>query len=151
MWASPLTHARTPTPHAPQEYLPIGGHRQFCEDSVKLAYGEDSGVVRGKQVAAIQSLSGTGSCRQACSHRSPPPTSLRHATTHGSRRVLQARPPRPAAARPAPSPMHHHTSAPRPCAPSPLRRAPSRLCRLFAEFQGHWMKGSKIYIPSPTW
>ncbi|KAL4440725.1 hypothetical protein ABPG77_000434 [Micractinium sp. CCAP 211/92] len=67
------------------EYLPIGGHRQFCEDSVKLGYGEDAEVVAGKQVAMIQSLSGTGSCR------------------------------------------------------------------LFAEFQGHWMKGSKIYIPNPTW
>jgi aspartate/tyrosine/aromatic aminotransferase len=24
-------------------------------------------------------------------------------------------------------------------------------CRLFAEFQQRWMKGSKIYIPNPTW
>ncbi|PSC69059.1 aspartate aminotransferase isoform B [Micractinium conductrix] len=67
------------------EYLPIGGHRQFCEDSVRLAYGEHAEVIKGKQVAMLQSLSGTGSCR------------------------------------------------------------------LFAEFQGRWMKGSKIYIPQPTW
>lgn len=32
-------------------------------ESVKLAYGEDSPVVANKQVAAVQSLSGTGSCR----------------------------------------------------------------------------------------
>ncbi|PRW56337.1 aspartate mitochondrial [Chlorella sorokiniana] len=67
------------------EYLPIAGHRQFCEDSVKLAYGEDSPVLKNKQVAMLQSLSGTGSCR------------------------------------------------------------------LSAEFQGHWLPGSTIYIPTPTW
>lgn len=32
------------------EYLPIAGHRQFCEDSVKLAYGDDSPVLKNKQV-----------------------------------------------------------------------------------------------------
>lgn len=45
------------------EYLPIGGLREFVAESVKLAYGEDSPVVANKQVAAVQSLSGTGSCR----------------------------------------------------------------------------------------
>lgn len=24
-------------------------------------------------------------------------------------------------------------------------------CRLSAEFQGHWLPGSTIYIPTPTW
>lgn len=57
-----------PEPPCGAEYLPIAGHRQFCEDSVKLAYGEDSAVLKNKQVAMLQSLSGTGSCR--CS---PPP------------------------------------------------------------------------------
>lgn len=32
-------------------------------ESIKLAYGSDSPVVASNQVAAVQSLSGTGSCR----------------------------------------------------------------------------------------
>lgn len=39
------------------------GLRDFNSESVKLAYGEDSPVLANKQVAAVQSLSGTGSCR----------------------------------------------------------------------------------------
>jgi aspartate/tyrosine/aromatic aminotransferase len=39
------------------------GLRDFNAESVKLAYGEDSPVLANKQVAAVQSLSGTGSCR----------------------------------------------------------------------------------------
>ncbi|KAF8065801.1 ASP1 [Scenedesmus sp. PABB004] len=45
------------------EYLPIGGLKDFVSASVRLAYGEESPVVAGGQVAAVQSLSGTGSCR----------------------------------------------------------------------------------------
>jgi len=45
------------------EYLPIGGLKDFVAESVKLAYGETSPVVASGQVAAVQSLSGTGSCR----------------------------------------------------------------------------------------
>jgi aspartate/tyrosine/aromatic aminotransferase len=44
-------------------YLPIGGLRDFVTESVTLAYGDDSNVVTNGQVAAVQSLSGTGSCR----------------------------------------------------------------------------------------
>lgn len=39
------------------------GLRDFNAESIKLAYGEDSPVLANKQVAAVQSLSGTGSCR----------------------------------------------------------------------------------------
>jgi aspartate aminotransferase len=42
------------------EYLPIGGLKDFVSESVKLAYGDDVPL---KNVAAVQSLSGTGSCR----------------------------------------------------------------------------------------
>lgn len=42
---------------------PLAGLRDFVMESVKLAYGEDSPLVANKQVAAVQSLSGTGSCR----------------------------------------------------------------------------------------
>eukprot|EP00879_Flechtneria_rotunda_P018587 GHRR01019503.1.p1 GENE.GHRR01019503.1~~GHRR01019503.1.p1 ORF type:complete len:226 (+),score=31.65 GHRR01019503.1:115-792(+) len=45
------------------EYLPIGGNKEFVIQSVKLAYGADSPVVKNDQIAAVQSLSGTGSCR----------------------------------------------------------------------------------------
>lgn len=44
-------------------YLPIGGSKEFCEHSVKLAFGDDSPVIDSGVVAAVQSLSGTGSCR----------------------------------------------------------------------------------------
>jgi aspartate aminotransferase len=45
------------------EYLPIGGLKDFVAESVKLAYGDDSYAVKEGTVAAVQSLSGTGSCR----------------------------------------------------------------------------------------
>jgi hypothetical protein len=44
-------------------YLPIGGSREFVEESIKLGYGEGAEVIREGRVAAVQSLSGTGSCR----------------------------------------------------------------------------------------
>ncbi|KAK9834357.1 hypothetical protein WJX84_005136 [Apatococcus fuscideae] len=45
------------------EYLPIGGYKPFNEKSVKLAYGEEAQCIQDGRVAAVQSLSGTGSCR----------------------------------------------------------------------------------------
>ncbi|BDA42238.1 Aspartate aminotransferase, mitochondrial [Coccomyxa sp. Obi] len=45
------------------EYLPIGGLKAFNDLSVKLAYGEDADCIKEGRVAAVQSLSGTGSCR----------------------------------------------------------------------------------------
>lgn len=67
--AAPAVPQLPARPLAPAEYLPIGGHRQFCEDSVRLAYGDDSPVIKGKQVAMLQSLSGTGSCRLMAGER----------------------------------------------------------------------------------
>lgn len=71
--------------HHKMEYLPIGGLKDFRDYSIKLAFGDDSTVVKNGLVASVQSLSGTGSCR------------------------------------------------------------------LMAEFQNRWMKGSKVLIPKPTW
>lgn len=45
------------------EYLPMGGDISFNNHSMKLAYGEDAGVLADKRVAAVQALSGTGACR----------------------------------------------------------------------------------------
>ncbi|PNH11385.1 Aspartate aminotransferase, mitochondrial [Tetrabaena socialis] len=45
------------------EYLPIGGLRDFITQSVQLAYSSTHPVLRDGQIAAVQSLSGTGSCR----------------------------------------------------------------------------------------
>lgn len=45
------------------EYLPIGGLRDFVQESVKLAYGDLEPAIKEGRVAAVQSLSGTGSCR----------------------------------------------------------------------------------------
>ena len=45
------------------EYLPTNGNKEFVQHSIKLAYGEDSKDVAAGTVAAIQTLSGTGSCR----------------------------------------------------------------------------------------
>ncbi|KAG0454760.1 hypothetical protein HPP92_024052 [Vanilla planifolia] len=45
------------------EYLPMGGSIKMIEESLKLAYGEDSELIKDKHIAAIQALSGTGACR----------------------------------------------------------------------------------------
>jgi len=45
------------------EYLPMGGMKAFVDESVKLAFGEGSEALASGRVAAIQTLSGTGSCR----------------------------------------------------------------------------------------
>jgi aspartate aminotransferase len=45
------------------EYLPIGGHRDFCIESIKLAYGETATPILENRVAVVQALSGTGACR----------------------------------------------------------------------------------------
>lgn len=45
------------------EYLPMGGSNKMVEETLKLAYGEDSDLIKDKRIAAIQALSGTGACR----------------------------------------------------------------------------------------
>ena len=45
------------------EYLPTNGNKEFVQHSIKLAFGEDSKDVANGTIAAIQTLSGTGSCR----------------------------------------------------------------------------------------
>lgn len=45
------------------EYLPTNGDKEFIQHSLKLAFGENSEHVSNGSIAAIQSLSGTGSCR----------------------------------------------------------------------------------------
>lgn len=45
------------------EYLPMGGSTKMIEESLKLAYGEDSEFIKDKRIAAVQALSGTGACR----------------------------------------------------------------------------------------
>nr|GMC72721.1 aspartate aminotransferase, mitochondrial [Ipomoea batatas] len=45
------------------EYLPMGGSVNMIEESLKLAYGENSDLIKDKRIGAIQSLSGTGACR----------------------------------------------------------------------------------------
>uniref|UniRef100_A0A0D9WR27 Aspartate aminotransferase n=1 Tax=Leersia perrieri TaxID=77586 RepID=A0A0D9WR27_9ORYZ len=43
------------------EYLPMGGSIKMIEESLKLAYGEDSQFIKDKRIAAVQALSGTES------------------------------------------------------------------------------------------
>ncbi|KAI4322792.1 hypothetical protein L6164_022454 [Bauhinia variegata] len=45
------------------EYLPIGGNIKMVEESLKLAYGENSDFIKDERIAAVQALSGTGACR----------------------------------------------------------------------------------------
>ena len=45
------------------EYLPTNGNTAFVRASIELAYGENAPAVSNGTVAAIQTLSGTGSCR----------------------------------------------------------------------------------------
>ncbi|GJM98216.1 hypothetical protein PR202_ga15205 [Eleusine coracana subsp. coracana] len=49
--------------NANMEYLPMGGSMKMIEESLKLAYGEDSEFLKDKRIAAVQALSGTGACR----------------------------------------------------------------------------------------
>ena len=41
----------------------MGGSAKMVEETLKLAYGENSEFIKDKRIAAIQSLSGTGACR----------------------------------------------------------------------------------------
>uniref|UniRef100_A0A7C8Z106 Aspartate aminotransferase n=1 Tax=Opuntia streptacantha TaxID=393608 RepID=A0A7C8Z106_OPUST len=45
------------------EYLPMGGSNHMVEETLKLAYGENSEFIKDKRIAAVQALSGTGACR----------------------------------------------------------------------------------------
>lgn len=46
-----------------REYLPMGGSNTMVDETLKLAYGENSDLIKDKRIAAIQALSGTGACR----------------------------------------------------------------------------------------
>ncbi|KAK6117825.1 hypothetical protein DH2020_048452 [Rehmannia glutinosa] len=46
-----------------REYLPMGGSVKMVEETLKLAYGENSDLINDKRIAAVQALSGTGACR----------------------------------------------------------------------------------------
>lgn len=59
----PRVFLPTTLPPYPAPDLPIGGHREFCEESVKLAYGDNAALLREGRVAMVQALSGTGACR----------------------------------------------------------------------------------------
>ncbi|KAH9791387.1 Aspartate aminotransferase [Citrus sinensis] len=48
---------------ANMEYLPMGGSVKMVEETLKLAYGDNSEFIKDKRIAAVQSLSGTGACR----------------------------------------------------------------------------------------
>ena len=41
----------------------MGGSAKMVEETLRLAYGENSDLIKDKRIAAIQSLSGTGACR----------------------------------------------------------------------------------------
>lgn len=41
----------------------MGGSVKMVEETLKLAYGDDSEFIKDKRVAAVQALSGTGACR----------------------------------------------------------------------------------------
>ena len=58
-----LTSCQTVAVLAVQEYLGITGNPVFNELSAKLAFGENSSVIREKRNATVQALSGTGSLR----------------------------------------------------------------------------------------
>lgn len=45
------------------EYLPMGGSNKMVEETLKLAYGDNSDLIKDKRIAAVQALSGTGACR----------------------------------------------------------------------------------------
>lgn len=40
----------------------MGGSVKMVEETLKLAYGDNSEFIKDKRIAAVQSLSGTGAC-----------------------------------------------------------------------------------------
>lgn len=41
----------------------MGGSNHMVEETLKLAYGDNSEFIKDKRIAAVQTLSGTGACR----------------------------------------------------------------------------------------
>lgn len=41
----------------------MGGSVNMVEETLKLAYGENSDLIKEKRIAGVQALSGTGACR----------------------------------------------------------------------------------------
>lgn len=41
----------------------MGGSVKMVEETLKLAYGDNSELIKDKRIAAVQALSGTGACR----------------------------------------------------------------------------------------
>lgn len=48
-----------------KEYAPISGISNFCDEAIKLALSSESPIIKNKQYASIQSISGTGALRIA--------------------------------------------------------------------------------------
>merc|ERR1719262_786294 len=46
-----------------KEYAPIGGEGDFCKEAAKLAFGDNSPVVKEGLNVTVQGISGTGSLR----------------------------------------------------------------------------------------
>jgi len=46
-----------------KEYAPIGGEGDFCKEAAKLAFGEDSSVLKDSRNITVQGISGTGALR----------------------------------------------------------------------------------------
>ncbi|CAF4541019.1 unnamed protein product, partial [Rotaria magnacalcarata] len=46
-----------------KEYAPISGVLDFCQASAKLAFGDNSRVIKDQLYATVQGISGTGSLR----------------------------------------------------------------------------------------
>lgn len=40
----------------------MGGNQTFVEETLKLAYGDESEYISNNKIAAVQTLSGTGAC-----------------------------------------------------------------------------------------
>jgi len=49
--------------HLNHEYAPIAGEAEFCAESVKLAFGADSDVIKNGNFCVAQGISGTGALR----------------------------------------------------------------------------------------
>lgn len=75
-----------------REYLPMGGSIKMIEESLKLAYGDNSEFIKDKRIAAVQALSGTGACRlfAAFQQRFHPDSQIYIPTPTWSKWVFQA-------------------------------------------------------------
>jgi hypothetical protein len=134
-------------------YLPIGGLRDFIRESVKLAYGEGAAgmLLSEGRVAAVQSLSGTGSCRLFADFQKRCAGSVAHGPAARPARQGRAEGAEAHAARP----HGRMTNLQARHGPAQLEGVAELSCTRLRPVgparPRSFMPNTTVYIPDPTW